>query len=113
MIYMKQSKNTKIRIRGDTKTGKELQPQQLTPVKVDVKFYNPDNENCSLNTCIEKFDNVVAVKSKTHKGNLFYSYYNVCNECGRKHMSSRNKTDTAESKRRADLGYEEVEETNE
>jgi hypothetical protein len=96
---------------GETKTGKELTPQKLTPVKGDIRFYNPmfAEEYCSLNQCIDKFDSVIQLVEKTAKGNSYYAYYHVCKDCNRKHMSSRNKTDTAESKRRADLGYKEVE----
>jgi len=111
---MKRSNNMKQNnppLMGENKTGKELIPQKLTPVKDDTRFYNPmfAGEYCSLNTCIDRFDSVVQVVEKTGKGNSYYAYYHVCNTCDRKHMSSRNKTDTAESKRRADLGYKEVE----
>jgi hypothetical protein len=109
---MKPSKTTKVPTRGDTKTGTELHPQNLTPVKVDVKFYNPNLDNCSLNTCIDKFNKVIRVKTKNTKGTFYYTYYNVCSECERKYMSSRNKTDTSESKRRSDLGYNEMEDTD-
>jgi hypothetical protein len=94
-------------LKGESKTGKELTPQKLTPVKGDINFVTT---NCSLNQCIDKFDSVVRIAEKTVKGNPYYAYYHVCNSCDRRHMSSRNKTDTAESKRRADLGYREVEE---
>ena len=98
-------------LKGETKTGLELTPQKLTAVKGDIRFYNPmfAEEYCSLNQCIDRFDSVIQVVEKTAKGNSYYAYYHVCKDCDRKHMSSRNKTDTAESKRRADLGYKEVE----
>ncbi len=105
---MKRSNNMKKSnppLMGETKTGKELTPQKLTPVKGDIRFVNTD---CSLNECIDKFDSVIQIVEKTAKGNSYYAYYHVCKDCERKHMSSRNKTDTAESKRRADLGYKEV-----
>lgn len=109
---MKRSNNMKQNnppLKGETKTGLELTPQKLTTVKGDIRFYNPTGEYCSLNQCIDKFDSVIQVVEKTAKGNPYYAYYHVCKDCDRKHMSSRNKTDTAESKRRADLGYKEVE----
>ena len=111
---MKRSNNMKQNnppLKGETKTGLELTPQKLTTVKGDIRFYNPmfAEEYCSLNQCIDKFDSVIQLVEKTAKGNSYYAYYHVCKECGNKHMSSRNKTDTAESKRRADLGYKEVE----
>ena len=104
-------KHNKPSLKGETKTGLELTPQKLTTVKGDIRFYNPMfvEEYCSLNQCIDKFDSVIQVVEKTAKGNPYYAYYHVCKDCDRKHMSSRNKTDTAESKRRADLGYKEVE----
>ena len=111
---MKRSNNMKQNnppLKGETKTGLELTPQKLTTVKGDIRFYNPMfvEEYCSLNQCIDKFDSVIQVVEKTAKGNPYYAYYHVCKDCDRKPMSSRNKTDTAESKRRADLGYKEVE----
>lgn len=111
---MKRSNNMKQNnppLKGETKTGLELTPQKLTTVKGDIRFYNPMfvEEYCSLNQCIDKFDSVIQVVEKTAKGNPYYAYYHICKDCNRKHMSSRNKTDTAESKRRADLGYKEVE----
>ena len=107
---MKKNNSSNTPLLGETKTGVELEPQKLTTVKDDVRFYNTDtNEFCSLNLCIDKFDSVIQIVEKTTKGNPYYAYYHVCKDCDRKHMSSRNKTDTAESKRRADLGYKEVE----
>ena len=111
---MKRSNNMKQNnppLKGETKTGLELTPQKLTTVKGDIRFYNPMfvEEYCSLNQCIDKFDSVIQVVEKTAKGNSYYAYYHICKDCNRKRMSSRNKTDTAESKRRADLGYKEVE----
>ena len=111
---MKRSNNMKQNnppLKGETKTGLELTPQKLRTVKDDIRFYNPmfAEEYCSLNQCIDKFDSVIQVVEKTAKGNPYYAYYHICKDCNRKRMSSRNKTDTAESKRRADLGYKEVE----
>jgi len=109
---MKRSNNMKQNnppLMGETKTGKELVPQKLTPVKGDIRFYNSDGGYCTLNSCIDKFDTVERFIEKTGRGNQYYAYYHVCKDCNRKHISSRNKTDTAESKRRADLGYKEVE----
>lgn len=103
---MKQNKQP---LKGETKTGKELIPQQLSEVKDNVTFIRPDGTRCTLNECIDKFDSVIQVVEKTVKGNPYYAYYHICKDCDRRRMSSRNKTDTAESKRRADLGYKEVE----
>ena len=88
---MKQNKDN-VNLKGETKTGKELTPQKLTTVKDDVKFYKPDGTYCTLNGCIDKFDSVIQVVEKTVKRNRHYAYYHICNECGRKRMSSRNKT---------------------
>ena len=75
---MKRSNNMKQNnppLMGETKTGKELTPQKLTPVKGDIRFVNT---YCSLNQCIDKFDSVIQLVEKTAKGNSYYAYYHVC-----------------------------------
>lgn len=110
---MRQSKPIKSKqaeqiIFDEKPSGKEMNPQNLKPVAQDIKFISPDGTTCSFNQCIEKFDAIDRRVLKTAKRNAYYSYSNVCNECGRRYVSSRNKVDTNNSKRRADLGYREI-----
>ena len=80
-----------------------LKPQKITPVKSDVRYYNVDGTFCSTNMCLEKFDSVIAVERKALNGEVYSQYFHVCNECGRKYEASRNKSDTSESRREAEL----------
>ena len=80
-----------------------LKPQKITAVKSDVRFYNTGNEYCSINMCLEKFDSVITEERKARNGELYDRYFHVCNECGRKYETSRNKSDTSNSRREAEL----------
>jgi len=80
-----------------------LKPQKITPVKSDVRYYNVDGTFCSTNMCLEKFDSVIAVERKALNGEVYSQYFHVCNECGRKYETSRNKSDTSNSRREAEL----------
>lgn len=80
-----------------------LKPQKITPVKSDVRYYNVDGTFCSTNMCLEKFDSVIAIEKKARNGEPYNQYFHVCNECNRKYETSRNKSDTSNSRREAEL----------
>jgi len=80
-----------------------LKPQKITPVKSDVRYYNVDGTFCSTNMCLEKFDTVTAVEKKARNGQAYNQYFHVCNECNRKYETSRNKSDTSNARREAEL----------
>ena len=80
-----------------------LKPQKITSVKSDVRYYNADGTHCSINMCLEKFDSVIGIEKKARNGEVYHQYFHVCNECNRKHETSRNKSDTSNSRREAEL----------
>jgi|GEM_PF-4835674 len=80
-----------------------LKPQKITPVKSDVRYYTVDGTFCSINMCLEKFDTVTAVEKKARNGQAYSQYFHVCNECNRKYETSRNKSDTSNARREAEL----------
>jgi hypothetical protein len=53
--------------------------------------------------CLEKFDTVTAVEKKARNGQAYSQYFHVCNECNRKYETSRNKSDTSNARREAEL----------